>query len=272
MNGIILTKKHLTETMGTCLERIRQEQQIPRDVRMTYAGRLDPMASGLVIFLCGSARFHKDLFLSQSKSYTVTFFLGYQTDTYDVLGIPKKIPDAPHVSITDTTIRDFRPIGIFSQAFPAFSSRKVFGKPLFLHARENIIPVPVVTHEVKIDQYSQIESQSILTRELLENIQQQVGRVVGDFRQTEIIKHWQHYSNTKESTTLYTLSLDVSHGFYVRQWVHDLGTYLTTCAVTYAITRTRIGNFTQALLQDQSSRFFDINDPQLKQLTDNYPL
>ena len=48
-----LTYKNIGETPLECLERIRLEYGKPKDIPMTYAGRLDPMAEGLLIILVG---------------------------------------------------------------------------------------------------------------------------------------------------------------------------------------------------------------------------
>ena len=88
--SLILAFKNRTETMSVCMERIRAEADISSDIPMTYAGRLDPMAEGLVVFLVGDMRFQKEQMLKMNKTYQIEFFLGYETDTYDVLGMVQK--------------------------------------------------------------------------------------------------------------------------------------------------------------------------------------
>ena len=91
MNSLIVAYKNRTETMAVCMQRIRDEASISDEIPMTYAGRLDPMAEGLIIFLCGSMRFKKDQFLKLSKTYSIEFILGIETDTYDILGLVQNV-------------------------------------------------------------------------------------------------------------------------------------------------------------------------------------
>jgi tRNA U55 pseudouridine synthase TruB len=57
---------------------------------MTYAGRLDPLAEGLMIVLTGDDCMKKDEYTNMSKQYEVhSACLASATDTYDLLGIVK---------------------------------------------------------------------------------------------------------------------------------------------------------------------------------------
>ena len=48
-DNVIIAYKNIGETPLECLERHRKERSIDKDIPMTYAGRLDPMAEGLMI-------------------------------------------------------------------------------------------------------------------------------------------------------------------------------------------------------------------------------
>ncbi len=249
--------------MIVCMQRIRQEVNIPEQIPMTYAGRLDPMAEGLVIFLVGEMRFSKDSFLKLDKKYRASFFYGAQTDTYDVLG---KIQG---INFPDTYfdqqkmmehIQQFQSLGTFEQVFPPFSSRKIEGKSLFQYARENIHIAPqkhmVTLYDIKLNTIT-IKQSSDFLEEIIFDTQQ----VVGDFRQEEIQESWLSQKNSfPEKITIYTMTFHVSSGFYVRQWIHDFGKYIRTGAVTVSIRRTKIGNFDESMLQGKSFRIFLPNE------------
>ena len=47
-SGLHLLYKNLGETPNKCIERFKKENPKYADVPMTYAGRLDPMAEGLI--------------------------------------------------------------------------------------------------------------------------------------------------------------------------------------------------------------------------------
>lgn len=257
--------------MGSCMDRIRQETGVG-DRPMTYAGRLDPMAEGLVIFLVDDLRFKKDAFLAMIKTYDISFFLGYTTDTYDVLGIPTQKNSTPPPVILES-ITGLQSIGIpFIQPFPQYSSRKYNGKPLFVHARESAI-VPQVSHQVTLFGLSGFISNKINKRDFFTHITQDVQNVSGDFRQTEIMNHWnQLYDTFPDLITMYHVTLQVSSGFYVRTWVHTIGENNQSGAVTFSIKRSTIGVFTMSMLNGGSYRIFNDTDPIIINCLHNYHL
>jgi tRNA U55 pseudouridine synthase TruB len=53
MKKIILINKKEGETPLEALEFFRKKNKQYQDLKMTYAGRLDPMASGLLLLLAG---------------------------------------------------------------------------------------------------------------------------------------------------------------------------------------------------------------------------
>ena len=83
----IIVYKNLGETPLECLERVRSEQGIADDIPMTYAGRLDPMAEGLLIILIGEECKNKEKYLGLDKTYEFKILVGFSTDTYDLLGM-----------------------------------------------------------------------------------------------------------------------------------------------------------------------------------------
>ncbi len=257
--------------MSVCMERIRNEAQISDNIPMTYAGRLDPMAEGLVVFLSGDMRFQKEQMLKMNKTYRVEFFLGYETDTYDVLGIVKQPSGMIEKEITMQTIESFQQPGTFMQNFPAYSSRKIEGKPLFVHAKESIetnAQLPTESHSVTIYNYSNLDSFKIDTKIFLEHVYSDIKKVEGDFRQDESIVSWKKVADSfPETVTMHSIAISVSSGFYVRQWVHDFGTFLSTGAVTFRIVRDTIGVFTMSMLNGESYRVFNERDQLIQNLT-----
>lgn len=65
--------------------RFRAENPQHKETKMTYLGRLDPMAEGLLLVLSGDTR-DKNKFLDLDKTYEFEVLWGVSTDTYDVLG------------------------------------------------------------------------------------------------------------------------------------------------------------------------------------------
>ena len=69
MKKVILLNKKEGETPLECINRAKEEGIIPKDEKATYAGRLDPMAEGLLIVLTGESVHKKEEYLKLSKEY-----------------------------------------------------------------------------------------------------------------------------------------------------------------------------------------------------------
>ena len=136
--------------------------------------------------------------------------------------------------------------GVFEQVYPAYSSKTVGGKPLFMWAREgklNKIKIP--KHPVEIFNANFISRRTVSGEELLNTIISKISLVVGDFRQKEIIEKWKEVLGHKQERefVIDTISMKVSSGFYVRQFAKDIAKTFGTIATTFHIKRTKIGDF-----------------------------
>lgn len=254
----IIACKDLGETPLECLEKVRISHTIGSDVPMTYAGRLDPLASGLMIILVGEECKKKDQYLGLDKTYEFEILVGFETDTYDLLG---KIAASPNGKISGPRVgspdREILPSGFaaaiqsfvctFKQKYPSFSSKTVGGKQLFQLSKDDELPDEMPEHEVTITRLEQISTRIISKSDLQSDIERRINLVHGDFRQTEIIKLWQlaFKNSTEEEYQIIKCVLDCSSGTYVRQLVADLGTKLGIPLVTYSIERTRIGEYAE---------------------------
>lgn len=215
-------------------------------VKMTYAGRLDPMAEGVLIVLAGEKNKERDAYTGLDKDYSFEFILGVETDTYDVLG---KI--VSHTTVTEVPLKTVQTAvkkytGTFEQVYPAYSSKVIDGVPMFDLARKGKIEgVVLPTHTVTASKLKITGTRTISRDALKAEILKSVSHVKGDFRQEETIALWKHYleGDAPENITIYSGELSCGSGFYVRQLVSDLGNDLGTKAVTTAILRTRVGEF-----------------------------
>ena len=223
---------------------------------MTYAGRLDPMAEGLLLVLSGNELANKDKYLGLQKTYEFEILWGFETDTLDVLGKVSENSFSTYLS-KDTDIFLLKNQDMFStnfskltskfeQSYPAYSSKPVLGKPLFQWAREGrISEIEIPKHEVELFSAEYISRREVSKNKLLEEIKNKISRVSGDFRQKEIIKSWEeNLSNTNlDVFGIDKFKVSVSSGFYVRQFVSDLADNLGTRALTFHIKRTKIGQY-----------------------------
>ena len=245
--AVILWNKKYTETLSQTIERFRLEMKDFQNEKVTYAGRLDPMAEGLLILLTGNDVYKKKEFLHLPKTYDIDFFFGVSTDTYDILGFITDIAENIE-GISDNTLqRQLEEyLGEYNQAYPPYSSKTVQGKPLFTWAREgNIARIQIPTKKVEIFNIQFLKKKSIPISLFEKKIKQSVLRVVGDFRQKNIIEKWEIFfkNNTDEYIELYTIRVTASSGTYMRNIIHRLGEDMSTLACSLKITRLQIGDY-----------------------------
>jgi tRNA pseudouridine(55) synthase len=223
--------KTIGETPLEALERVRTAEGIPSSVPMTYAGRLDPLAEGLLIILAGEECKEKEKYLGFDKIYEADIILGVNTDTYDVMGLPKKVPVQP-VELAPY-------VGIFMQEYPPYSSKPFNGTPLFTLARERNLPEEMPQKEVEIYSLEKMREETVSAEKLLSEIERRIGLVHGNFRQEEIIKEWRKLLSSPADYTLIKIRAHVSSGVYIRSLAHKLG------GTALGIKRVQIGEFIQ---------------------------
>lgn len=242
--------KNKSDTPLQTIERFITMNPKYKGVKMTYAGRLDPMAEGVLIVLAGEKNKERDAYTGLDKDYSFEFILGVETDTYDVLGkiVSHVDPKAPAKNITLTAVKQAakKYTGTFEQVYPAYSSKVVDGVPLFDLARKGQIDnVALPKHTVKVPRLEITGTRTISREDFKKDIIRSIGFVKGDFRQEETIALWREYLEgpAPEMIMIYKGELSCGSGFYVRQLVADIGNDLGVKAVTTAIVRTRVGEF-----------------------------
>ncbi len=234
--AVIITWKKEGLSMGELLK------SLPINTPATYAGRLDPLATGVCIVLSGSDRHHKQEFLDLDKEYIVEIVFGIGTDTLDPLGIitainPKSITaeniQAHFLSLTPR----------YSQQPPRYSSIPIDGQPSFSHAKKKTNKAP----NARLVQISKIEllaMHQLSTTNLVHESLERIGQVKGDFRQEEIKKSWKEMiKNLAPELSVCKLRVTCGSGTYMRSLARDLGMKLDTPALALRITRTRVGQF-----------------------------
>jgi tRNA pseudouridine(55) synthase len=233
--------KNLGETPLECLNRFKTENPEYAGLTATYAGRLDPAAEGEILFLFGDLLHKKDEYLSHSKIYTATFVLGVSTDTGDLLGLPLKssaiVPtiDEEKIKKLVSEIKNLK-----QQTYPAYSSKPVDGKPLFVHAREgNDVERPI--RDVEIFSVKTKEVTQIKREEILERIGKVCSLVMGDFRQADIVAGWYVIADSLGAELpAITLTLHVSSGTYIRGLTDQIEKICGSPAVLCSLIRTKI--------------------------------
>ncbi len=254
--------KNIGETPLEALERFRKDKPEYAHVPMTYAGRLDPLAEGLLILLAGDECMKKDDYTALPKEYEVEVLFGFATDTYDVLGMVSEsslgtvFPSARifscwKISLLGSPACERRPetlclhslsstlekfIGVYDQKYPPYSSRTVQGKPLWQWAREGKLAnldlgskIEIPSHKVNVQSIEIKNVKEISGKKLHKKIKEMIGSVNGDFRQKEILESWENVFKDKgeESYQIATLTISCGSGTYVRVIANDIGEALS---------------------------------------------
>jgi tRNA pseudouridine55 synthase len=203
------------------------------------------MASGLLLVLSGENIFKKEKYLKLSKEYRFEILFGFSTDTQDILGKVMNSSKDTYLNLElskkiKSNLKFFR--GNFIQKYPIYSSKTVHGKQLFQYARDGE-RVEIPEKEVKVYSIKFFKLRKINNLTLLNNIQTRVGRVVGDFRQKEILKLWRKHLLLipKRSFWIGSFRIKCSSGTYVRSIANDLGDKIGIPALAFSIKRTKIG-------------------------------
>jgi tRNA pseudouridine55 synthase len=246
MNEILVLYKEVGETPLACLERFRAVHPEYKDVPMTYAGRLDPMAEGLLLVLAGSKVYDKDKYLGLSKTYEAEIVFGVSTDTYDILGIPA-FSDS-HKEISEIEIKHAlqKFVGKQMQKYPPYSSKPVDGTPLFALARAGELDgKEIPEHEVEIMNIEMTNMRTIPKEIFLAEVLSKIGKVKGGFRQEEIARAWEEgiAANLRSKFAAVSLTISCSSGTYIRSIAQELGVALSTSATLFSLKRTQLGEF-----------------------------
>jgi len=238
--------KELGETPRERLERLRAQRPEYAQEVLSYAGRLDPMAEGVMITLVGSANKMREAYLDMSKEYVLDVLFGFATDTYDVLGRVMEAGDTDTLTkkTIEKALNEFR--GQVSQEYPPYSSKTVEGKSLFEWARTGMLGTLVLPRKtVTVYDIELTGTYKIKESALLSYIETNVEKVHGDFRQEEIIAGWKKrlFSNGTREFPCATINISCSSGTYARSVANGLGQELGVPALALHILRTKVGDY-----------------------------
>src|SRR3989338_10250840 len=130
--------KQRGETPLGCIQRFVVNNPDLKGQKMTYLGRLDPLAEGVLLIASGDDVKRKEEFLGLDKEYDFISIFGFATDTYDVLGkiirverVPIRQAQGENVNtIFENEIRKVALIyeGEREQKYPTYSSKIIADK------------------------------------------------------------------------------------------------------------------------------------------------
>lgn len=248
MNEIISIYKPSGITPLEAINHFRLNHRTYSDSKISYAGRLDPLADGVMLLLIDEANQQRLEYLNLDKQYKVDILIGIATDTYDPLGL-----------ITQSISSQFRPnkkqlknlinnlSGAYNQPYPPYSSKHVNGKPLWWYAKQKLLEtISIPSKLITIYNIKLLDIKSVQKEALSKSVQKSISQITGDFRQSEIMESWEKTldNSSLDEYPLISLEVNCSSGTYMRQLAHRIGQKLHQPALAFNITRTRVGNYT----------------------------
>ncbi|MCA9354270.1 MAG: hypothetical protein KC877_01995 [Candidatus Kaiserbacteria bacterium] len=228
MQKYIVLEKKVGETPLSCAEKWRATASPAfKDVPLTYAGRLDPMASGKLLVLIGEECKNQEQYHGLDKEYEFSVLLGITSDTHDVLGRLSVTPQKTDVPVPTEVVRlglaarsateggtgtsvftkenltmlTRNLVGQISLPYPLFSSKTVKGKPLHtwtLEGRLDEIEIPTNESTIYELELIKIEAKhrTDVAREARDKIDTippvtDLRKALGnDFRRVDVRKDW----------------------------------------------------------------------------------
>lgn len=119
-----------------------------------HLGTLDPLATGVLVLALGRATRLARFYSGRRKRYTCAARFGFATDTYDADGEPTSADSAPILDAAQLQQFATAFVGKIQQIPPAFSAKKIHGRPAHQLARKHkpveLKPVEVEVYEFRI--------------------------------------------------------------------------------------------------------------------------
>lgn len=256
MKRRVVIEKYVGKTPLMVLLRWKRANPMYANISASYAGRLDPMASGKLLVLLGEECKKQKAYTGLDKEYEIEVLLDVGSDTGDALGLVEYADreTRPEREALRAVLR--AEYGAHMRPYPQFSSKTVNGKPLFLHTLEGGIKlINIPEHEehiydIKVRQFVSISSNALAARivDFLAKVpksDEPSKKLGADFRINDVRASWEKVFATAGERTFTILSLRVScgSGTYMRSLAGRIGEALGTRALALSIKRTKMGKY-----------------------------
>jgi tRNA pseudouridine55 synthase len=183
LDGALVIDKPRGRTSHDVVEAVRR---IAGFRQIGHLGTLDPQATGVLVLLLGRATRLAQFYTGRRKRYDAAFRFGFATDTYDAAGSPQGPDTAPVLERAEIERLAASRVGRFLQMPPAFSAKKIHGRPAHELARKQK-PVELQPVEVEVYGFRVLEVAGVLARFTIEcaagtyirSLAQEMGAALG---------------------------------------------------------------------------------------------
>lgn len=245
MTGLINVYKECCVTPYQSIKLFREKLHIRNSVKIGYAGRLDPLASGVLLLMLGDECKNRDYHQDHIKTYNFDLVLGLDTDSLDPLGLIQSV-DLKSREISPSDINLNKYLGLSSQKYPLFSSYHINGIPMYKLARKGLIKKKDRPQkDIIIDTLLLEEIKRIELSEYAKDVISRVKKVKGVFRQADTVKDWENITqeNLHSNLNIINLTVAVSSGTYIRSLSEDIASDLGTVGLADNIIRKSVGEY-----------------------------
>ena len=243
----------------TPLEVIKELKKNPdyKDFKCSYAGRLDPMAEGVMLVLVDEMTKDQESYQRLHKEYIADIAFGFSTDSYDLLGLVTDMDDSSDFFKSIFLKSLDKLSGTVSLELPSFSSFEISSHPLFWWAREDRLnEIEIPKKSMNFIETSFLNKESISKNKFSEIVISRINKVNGDFRQVKILNKWnQSLKEFNNSEILIAkVRFKCSSGTYIRSCVNFLSKKLSIPLVLFNLKRSKVG------LKNIDKESFSIDD------------
>jgi tRNA pseudouridine55 synthase len=144
---MLVVNKSMGKTSHDIVESVRR---LVGFRQIGHLGTLDPLATGVLVLALGRATRLARFYAGRRKRYTCAVRFGFATDTYDADGEASGLDQAPALDASQLEAFAAQFMGKIQQTPPAYSAKKVHGRPAHELARKN---KPVNLQPVEVDVY-----------------------------------------------------------------------------------------------------------------------
>jgi tRNA pseudouridine55 synthase len=148
-DGILVINKPSERTSHDVVESVRR---IVGFRGIGHLGTLDPLATGVLVVALGRATRLARFYTGRRKRYTCAVRFGFETDTYDADGEALGPDKAPTLNSEEIAAHAAQFLGRIQQMPPAYSAKKIHGRPAHELARKNK-PVKLDPVEVEVFEF-----------------------------------------------------------------------------------------------------------------------